>query len=124
MKVAAKVVYGMLGVIWLAIGVVALCAPGRAVPADATSPVTLHFVREQGAHAVFLALISLWCIPNFERRGQVHAALILFAVLFAAIHWVEYFGNRRHILSPILNSAPALALALTAPFTRNPFSKL
>lgn len=46
-KVAAKVVYGTLGVIWLAVGVVALCAPGSAVPADATSPVTLHFVRDQ-----------------------------------------------------------------------------
>lgn len=35
--------------------------------------------------------------------------------LFAAIHWAEYFEDRRRLTSPILNSVPFLAFAAVTP---------
>jgi hypothetical protein len=50
----------------------------------------------------------------------VHYAQLLFTVMFAAIHWADYFQGQRHLTSPIINSLPFLAFAVTAP--TNPLS--
>src|SRR5687767_1057623 len=114
-EIAAKIVYGMLGSLFLVLGVIALVAPAAALPPEGHSPLVAHLVREQGAHAVFLGLMSFWCLRHLSQRVFVHYALLAFAALFSAIHWSEFLNGNRSLLSPILNTLPFLALTLTAP---------
>jgi hypothetical protein len=115
----ARAVYGVFGTLAIVVGLVALVAPARVLPPGAFSPLTAHLVREQGAQGVFIGVMALWCLFHLEHRRTVHLALLLFAALFAAIHWAEYLNGRRHVASPLLNSLPFVALLATTP-TRRP----
>src|SRR5688572_24118483 len=105
----------MFGSLFLVLGVIAVLAPAAALPAEGQSSLMAHLVREQGAHAVFIGLMSFWCLRHLSQRGFVHYALLVFAALFSAIHWSEFVSGNRSLLSPILNTLPFLALGLTAP---------
>jgi hypothetical protein len=118
MKPFALVVYALIGALGVILGITALLMPALALPPDAYSPVTAHLVREQGAEGVFIGLMAFWCLTHFEQRRPVHYALLLFSALFASIHWAEYFANRRHLMSPLVNSAPFLLLSATAPWNK------
>jgi hypothetical protein len=72
-------------------------------------------VREQGAEAVFIGLMAIWCLRHFEARRPVHLALLVFAALFAAVHWLEFVHARRGLASPLVNSVPLAALLATTP---------
>jgi hypothetical protein len=111
----ARTVYVLIGVLGVIGGLTALVEPALALPPDALSPLTAHLVREQGAEGIFIGLMAFWCLYHFEQRRLVHHALLLFAALFAAIHWAEYFASRRPIMSPLLNSVPFVMLAATMP---------
>jgi len=115
MKTVARAVYGIFGGLAVGLGVLALVRPELALPPGGVSQLTAHLVREGGAGGVFVGLMSFWCFFNLERRRPVHFALLLFSILFAGIHWAEYFQARRHLSSPLINSIPLLAFALITP---------
>lgn len=116
MRRLALAVYAIFGTLAIGLGVLVLFKPSLALHPEDFSPLTVHLIREQGAEGVFIGLMTLWCLVNFDRRRPVHLALLVFTALFAAIHWVEYLNARRHLASPLLNSLPFLAFAATAPF--------
>jgi hypothetical protein len=118
MKAATLMTYGVFGTLAIVLGATGLLFPALAVPREAYSPLTAHLVREQGALGVFLGLMAFWCLRHFEQRRPVHFALLLFAALFAAVHWAEFVQGQRHLLSPVMNSLPLLALSVTAPIRR------
>ncbi len=118
MKPIALAVYALIGALAVLLGVAALLMPALALPPEAHSPLTAHLIREQGAEGVFIGLMAFWCLAHFEQRRPVHYALLLFSALFASIHWAEYFANRRHLLSPLVNSVPFLLLGATARWAR------
>ena len=115
MRAAARAVYGIFGALAIGLGILVLVRPALALPSEGYSPLTAHLIREQGAEGVFIGLMAFWCLLNFDRRRPVHIALLIFAALFAGIHWAEYFHARRHLSSPVLNSIPFLALVVTTP---------
>lgn len=115
MKWAARLVYGIFGALAIGLGILVLFNPALALHPDAYSSLTAHLIREQGAEGVFIGIMAAWCLFHFEERRPVHLALLLFAALFAAIHWAEYLHGRRHILSPLVNSLPFVAFLATAP---------
>ena len=115
MTSVARAVYAIFGALAIGLGVAVLVRPALALPPQDYSPLTAHLIREQGAEGVFIGLMAFWCLVNFERRRPVHLALVLFAALFAGIHWFEYFQARRHLSSPIVNSIPLLAFIGIAP---------
>jgi len=115
----ARLVYGIFGTLAVVLGLLVLVNPALALPPEAYSPLTAHLIREQGAEGVFIGIMAIWCLFNFERRRPVHLALLLFAALFAAIHWNDYLHARRHLSSPLLNSLPVLAFLATTPFRRH-----
>jgi uncharacterized protein DUF4345 len=119
MNGVARTVYGTFGVLTIALGALVLIKPALALPPDESSTLAAHLVREQAAGGVFIGVMALWCAFHLERRRPVHFALLLFTALFAAIHWAEYFEDRRQLASPIVNSIPFLAFsALTPTLTR------
>lgn len=114
MEKANKIIYALFGAGALAYGVVNLLFPTFLVREAAHSFVLSHIVREQAAAAVFIGLMSLWCVFNYERRTTVHYFLILFAFLLAAIHWVDYLTGHLNWMSPLYNSVPLIVLASMA----------
>lgn len=117
-KRATLATYAVSGTLAAALGVAALVRPSLAVPSEGYSPLTAHLVREGGALGVFVGLMAFWGLFHFEQRRPVHFALLLLGALFAGIHWADYFGGDRTLLSPLLNSIPFLAFAVTAPIGR------
>jgi hypothetical protein len=118
MKPIALAVYALIGTFAVILGIAVLLKPALALPPDAHSPLTAHLIREQGAEGVFIGLMAFWCLVHFEQRRPVHYALLVFAALFASIHWAEYLANRRPLMSPLVNSVPLLLLGATAPWAR------
>src|SRR5262245_19414957 len=118
MERAARVVYALFGALTLGLGALTLVRPELALHPDVYSPLTAHLVREQGAEGVFMGLMAFWCLFHFDQRRPVHFALIVFAALFAAIHWAEFFAARRPLASPLINSVPLVAFLATAPYAR------
>jgi hypothetical protein len=116
MSTAAQAVYGTLGIVATGLGLVVLVQPALALPAEAYSPLTAHLVREQGAEGLFIGIMALWCLFNQNDRRLVHLALLAFFLLFSALHWVEYFHDRRSLVSPLINSLPFLMLLAVTPF--------
>src|ERR1041385_3104752 len=106
MNSLAKAIYAVFGTLAIGLGLIALVHPAVALPPDAVSPLTAHLIQEQGAEGIFIGLMAFWCLLNFSSRRPVHIALLIFAALFAGIHWAEYLQARRSLASPLLNSIP------------------
>ena len=116
MKTAARIVYGTFGTVLVFLSLVALLRPGLILSRDVYSPLTAHLIQEQGAEGLFIALMTIWCLFNLDRRRPVHLALLVFAFLFSAIHWAAFFHDMRSLASPLVNSVPFLALLAVTPF--------
>lgn len=114
MRKTNLVVYALLGAGAILYGVVALFFPNLLVPEAAESRHLAHILREQGASAVFIGCMGFWCIFHYEQRRVVHYFLMLFTFLLAGIHWFDYLGGRRPLLSGLANSVPFLVLAALA----------
>ena len=118
MKKLNQILYGLFGVGAILFGVVALLFQGAFLSeARRTFPMT-HVFREEGAAAIFIGLMALWCIPNYERKAPVHYFLMVFAFLIAAIHWFDYFAGYLPWMSPLYNTVPLIVLALMLLFDR------
>jgi hypothetical protein len=113
------VIYGLLGIGAILYGTAALLFPVRLVSDAAQSFPLTHILREQGAAAIFVGLMSFWCIFNYERRRAVHYFLMVFALLLAVIHWRDHFAGHLRWMSPIVNTVPFVVLLIMAVFSRS-----
>ena len=114
MKKANQIIYGLYGALAILLGMAVLLFPGVLTSeAERTDPL-IHILREAGAAGIFIGLMSIWCIFNYEKRTAVHYFLIVYAFLMAAIHWFEYLSGNRHLMSPLLNSVPFAVFVLMA----------
>jgi uncharacterized membrane protein len=118
MKKANQIVYGIFGAGALLFGIAELLFPGLLI-SDARFPMT-HLLREEGAAGIFIGLMAIWCIFNYEKRAAVHYFLIVFAFLIAAIHWFDYLTGHLNWMSPLYNTVPFIVLALMALLSRSP----
>jgi uncharacterized membrane protein len=103
-KKVHQIIYGVIGGFAILYGVANLLFPTILVKEAATSFPVSHILREQAAAVVFIGLMSLWCIFNYERRRAVHYFLILFAFLLAAIHWGDYLNGHLNWMAPLYNT--------------------
>ena len=112
-----KIIYAVFGAVAVLYGVATLVNPAVLVSEATTFPLS-HVMREEGASAIFVGLMFLWCIPNYAGRRSVHYFLMLFALLLAAIHWFDFFAGRIGWLSPLYNSVPFVVLLVMAALSR------
>ena len=115
---ANKTIYVLLGALALLYGAASLISPATTGEESAGSFHLAHAMREQGAAGIFIGLMSLWCVFNYERRQGVHYCLMVFAFLLAAIHWFDYFSGHLRWISPVYNSVPFSVLLVMAVFGR------
>ena len=114
MKKISLVLYGIFGTGALLYGITALLFPSALV-SEATQSIHLaHILREQGAAAIFIGLMSFWCILHYERRTIVHYFLTIFAFLLTGIHWFDYFEGHLPLISPLYNTVPFAVLLFMA----------
>lgn len=118
MKAFTVGVYALFGTLALAAGLVAWVMPAVALPAGEWTPLTSHLTRELSSAFVFIGLMFFWCIRHYAQRRPVHVAFLVFIVLFAGVHWLDYLGDRMDMMSPLVNSIPVALLLITAPFRR------
>jgi len=118
MRKINQIIYAMFGVGAMLFGVAALLFQGALLSDTHRSFPTTHIFREEVAAAIFIGLMSLWCIFNYERRTSVHYFLIVFAFLIAAIHWFDYFAGHLPWMSPLYNSVPLMVLTTMAVLSR------
>lgn len=121
MKKANQIIYGLIGAGAILIGIVSLMFQGVLIhDGDRTGELS-HILREGGAAVIFVGLMSIWCIFNYERRAAVHYFLIVFAFLMAAIHWGDFLTGHRKWISPLMNSVPLIVLSLMAVLSRGQY---
>jgi uncharacterized membrane protein len=118
MKRINSVIYGIFGIGAILYGAAALMFPAALESNAAQSWRFAHLLREQGAAAIFVGLMSFWCIFNYERRRVVHYFLIVFALLLAVIHWQDHFAGHLGLRSGIVNTVPLVVLLIMAIFSR------
>jgi hypothetical protein len=115
MPAFTRFIYAAFGTAAIAAGIGGLIRPGLLGTEVAESGLMQHLVREEAAGFVFIGLMFFWCLRHFDARRPVHLALLTFTVIFAGIHWVSgYAWSHPQVL--VVNSAPALLLAITAPW--------
>ena len=119
MKKVNQVIYGLFGVGAILYGVAALLFQATLLSEARRSFPMTHVFREEGAAAIFIGLMSLWCIFNYERGMTVHYFLMIFAFLIAAIHWFDYFAGHLPWMSPLYNTVPFLVLSIMAVLSRS-----
>ena len=119
MRKINQIIYAAFGVGAILFGVAALLFQGALLSDTHRSFPTTHIFREEGAAAIFIGLMSLWCIFNYERRTSVHYFLMAFAFLIAAIHWLDYFAGHLPWMSPLYNSVPLIVLTTMAVLSRS-----
>jgi len=118
MRKTNSAIYGIFGAGAIVYGTAALLFPAVLESNAAQSFRFAHILREQGAAAIFVGLMSFWCILNYERRRTVHYFLMVFALLLAVIHWHDYFAGHLPWMSPLYNSVPFVILSAMAIFSR------
>ena len=119
MRRVNSIIYAVLGAVAILYGIVNLLFPTFMVHEAGRVFVLSHILREQGAMAIFIGCMFLWCIFNYERRAAVHYFLIVFAFLLAAIHWFDYLSGHLNWMSPLYNTVPLILLLLMAVLERS-----
>ena len=107
--------YGLFGGGAVLAGLAAVAAP-RLVLGPDLSPIAAHLLQEEGATFVFVGMMLLWCLRNYERRRPVHLAVVVLTALFAVIHWAGYFRQPSSVVPGLVNAVPFALFAITAPF--------
>ena len=112
MRTVFKSIYAVFGAGAIAFGVMIFISPATLGAEVKSSFELYHVLREEAAAGIFIGLMFLWCIFNYERRAWVHYCLMVFAFLMAVIHWSDYLTGHRRWLSPVINSVPLLVLSI------------
>lgn len=118
MTTFTRFIYAVFGTAAIAGGVGGLIRPGLLGPDVAESPLMQHLVREEAAAFVFIGLMFFWCLRHFDARRPVHLALLTFTAMFGGVHWLPAFSGNWNPQSLVVNTVPALILAITAPWKK------
>jgi len=102
MKALAQLLYGLNGLVFLALGVGTMLYGTPWLPEIARRFMSefshgnddiLHFTQEVGSLLIAFGVIALWFTLHFEQSRVFHWAMLLFWGLFATVHFVDPYGH-------------------------------
>lgn len=110
-----RIVYALLGVIYIAIGVGSLLAPpgwlprawvGEFLANEMQSDFVAHLIQEFGTIVLVVGCTFLLLARRKEVSVGIHWALTLYFLVDAYIHWVSPDGTISTITRGTINSIP------------------
>jgi hypothetical protein len=116
-----RVVYGLLGVIYLVIGIGALLAPAGGLPdkwagdfliSEMRSDFVAHLLQEFGTVVLVVGCTFLLLARRKEVSIGIHWALTLYFLADAVIHWISPDGSMNSWSRGIINSIPFAIMLL------------
>ena len=116
-----RIVYGILGVIYVIIGAGAMLLPTGWLPqgltddflAEATpTPFLAHLLQEFGTVVLALGFVFLWYAKRKEHSRNFHWAMTFYFSLDALIHWIGPEGFIGSWSRGIANSIPFAVMLL------------
>jgi hypothetical protein len=116
-----RLVYGLLGILYVLIGVGSMLLPTGWLPqrladdflaGEIPSAFVSHLLQEFGTVVLALGLVFLWYATRKEQSRSFHWAMTLYFSLDALIHWVGPEGLIGSWRRGITNSIPAAVMLL------------
>jgi len=107
LRIIHRIIYYLFGLLLLLFSIFSIFNKSCA---EVYSPNSYHLMRELGIAYLFVGLVSLWCGYRMTYSKEIRILLIVFFLLFAGFHWVEFASGNRTLTSPLLNSIPAISL--------------
>jgi hypothetical protein len=112
----ARIVYGLLGVLYVAVGVGSMLLPtglgDDILAGEAPSPFVGHLLQEFGTVVLALGIVFLWYASRKEQSRIFHWAMTFYFALDALIHWVGPEGLIGSWPRGIANSIPLAVMLL------------
>jgi hypothetical protein len=114
-RLLAKFTYGVMGAAFLAAGLSTLLVNTGLLP-DAVRDILLkfsqnnlgflHIVQELGTLLVLVALVTFWCIWNYEQSRALHWMLTFYWAIMALIHWFNVASPTVSVVGGLINTIP------------------
>lgn len=120
LRLIIRVVYALLGVLWLLVGIGAMVLPlgwvsaswvgPDAVQYETAAPASYlnHLTQEFGTLAIAVAFAFLWQGSRSEPSRSLHWLLTVYLMLDSLIHWVGPQGLIGSLQRGVINSIPPL----------------
>jgi hypothetical protein len=130
LQLLARVIYGVLGVLYLLVGTGSMLMPAGWLPSglvnrflagERLSDFMQHQLQEFGTVVIAVGLVFLWHASRKQPIRSLHWAMTFYLALDALIHWVGPHGPIGDWQRGIVNSIPlAVMLLLGAALQRRP----
>jgi hypothetical protein len=121
-RILAKGTYAIMGAAFLAAGVSTLLVNTGLLPDGVRDVIVvqfgqnnsgfLHILQELGSLLVLVALMTLWCVWNYERSRAFHWMLAAYWAIMAVIHWFNVASPTVSVVGGLINTIP-VAVFLT-----------
>jgi hypothetical protein len=108
-----RLVFAVFAAGMLLLGSLGLLLPFAPVPRldDVRDPELLHVTQEAAAGLLALGLCAAGAALRPARSAPAHAALTVYFLLIAAVHWIDFARDLRPLTSGLVNSVPFVVLA-------------
>ena len=120
-KLLARTLYALAGLLYLAAGASALLLGTGLLP-EAVKKLIIdvsrddlnaqHIIQEFGSLLIFVGLITFWFVWKYDGSLTFHWAMTLFWGLFALIHWFDIRGRVESAAGPLINTIPFVLFLL------------
>src|SRR6266498_3029843 len=120
-KTIAKLVYGLVGVVFLVVGASVMLLHTGLLPGTIKTtvmnfahgdPLAVHLIQEMASILVFVGLIIFWFIRHYQQSKVFHWAMTTFWALFAFAHWYDGSEGPRSVRGPMINTVPFIVFFL------------
>ena len=114
-----NVVYGLIGAMYMLIGIGAIVVPTGLVPSqwvvgiygsDVTSSLSMHMILEFGAAVLALGSVFLWRSRHSRYSPTFHWGMTTYFIVDAMIHWLGPDDSVDSPLHDLINTVPFLIL--------------
>jgi len=110
-------IYGIIGGVFFLLGLLGLFKPELGLKPFEGMDLSLpnlakladsivHFTMELSISVIALGSLLLWGSFNATTSQKLDYLFVGYFILFAGIHWFEFFQDNRTIMSPLINSIP------------------